>query len=178
MNTKLIFLIGIITVLILGTSAFGSENFSYNWWKVTFKSPVEFSQPVEVGLDAVSLLNPPNADFKTVQIEITLVAVPKNMKEDLGNTDEDVIEYIKAVFLGTTEPPLETMDRSFLENTITGQVLDMAIPHDGLMEFYLVPLSNGDSLSIAFRWNLSIQREEVEKIISMVSSTLKEIPKE
>ncbi len=70
------------------------------------------------------------------------------------------------------------MDRSFLENTITGQVLDMAIPHDGLMEFYLVPLSNGDSLSIAFRWNLSIQREEVEKIISMVSSTLKEIPKE
>ena len=145
MNTKLIFLIGIITVLILGTSAFGSENFSYNWWKVTFKSPVEFSQPVEVGLDAVSLLNPPNVDFKTVQIEITLVAVPKNMKEDLGNTDEDVIEYVKAVFLGTTEPPLETMDRSFLENTITGQVLDMAIPHDGLMEFYLVPLSNGDS---------------------------------
>jgi BarA-like signal transduction histidine kinase len=46
------------------------------------------------------------------------------------------------------------------------------------MEFYLVPLSNGDSLAIAFRWNLSIQREEVEKIISMVSSTLKEIPKE
>lgn len=178
MNTKLIFLISIITVLILGTSAYGSENFSYNWWKVTFNSPVEFSQPIEIGLDAVSLLNPPDADFKTVQTEIILVAVPKNMKEDLGNTDEDIIEYVKAVFLGTTEPPLETVDRSFLENTITGQVLDMVIPHDGMMEFYLVPLSNGDSLAIAFRWSLSVQRKEVEKIISMVSSTLKEIPEE
>lgn len=178
MNTKMIFLVGIITVLIFGTSAYGSENFSYNWWKVAFKSPVEFSQPIEIGMDAVSLLNPPNSDFKTLQTEITLVAVPKNMKEDLGNTDEDIIEYVKAVFLGTTEPPRKTVDRSLLENTITGQVLDVVIPYEGMMECYLIPLSKGDSLAIAFRWNLSVQKEEVEKIISIVLSTLREIPKE
>ncbi|NLJ38771.1 MAG: hypothetical protein GX432_08420, partial [Candidatus Atribacteria bacterium] len=69
-------------------------------------------------------------------------------------------------------------DRSLLENTITGQVLDVEIPYEGMMECYLIPLSNGDSLVIAFRWNLSVQKEEVEKIISIVLSTLREIPKE
>lgn len=175
MNTKLIFLIGIITVLIFGTTVHGSENFSYSWWKITFDCPVEFSQPIEIGLDAVSLLYPPEADFKTGQIEITLVAVSKGMKEDLGNAEVDVIEYVKAVFLGTAKPPLETIDRSFLGNIITGQLLDIAIPQEGMMEFYLVSLSRGDSVAMAFRWNISVQKEKVEKIISMVSSTLREV---
>ena len=67
------------------------------------------------------------------------------------------------------------MDRSFLENTITGQVLDMAIPHDGLMEFYLVPLST-DSLAIAFVESLDSKRRGGKNHLHGIS-TLKEILK-
>ena len=70
----------------------GAETSEYKWEKVSFKTPVAFSSPQKLGLDAVTLVHPPESGLGKGQMEITLVAVPKDMQESMGNKDAEIIE--------------------------------------------------------------------------------------
>lgn len=146
------------------------------WGKVTFQTPLEFSPPVEIGLDAVSLLHPAGSDLGTATMEITLIAVPKEMQESFGNNDDDVLAYVKTTFLALTDPAEATMRRDFGGKASTGEKHATTFPRPRNLEIYLLPLSDGDKLVVALSRYQGVREEEMGKVASMISATLREAP--
>ena len=88
MTPKTCFLIALAAVMLsaLAGPASGADTFPCTWWKVAFDSPVAFSPPQEIGMDAVALLSPPDSGLGQAQMEITLVAVPRKCRRASATT--------------------------------------------------------------------------------------------
>jgi len=153
----------------------GAETGDQKWWKVSFKTPVAFSSPQKVGLDAVALVHPPESGLGRGQMEITLVGVPKDMQESMGNKDAEVLAYVKATFLASTLPATKSVERSFLGKKVVGGAQSVSIPKKGELEIYLVPLSDGDKVAVGFTRDVAMPKEKAESIINMVAQSFKEI---
>jgi hypothetical protein len=147
------------------------------WCKVGFKTPVPFSAPQKAGLDAVVLVHPPESGLGKGQMEITLVAVPKDMQESMGNEDAQILSYVKTTFLGSATPATKSVERSFLGRKVVGEAQSSSIPKPVELELYLVPLSDGDKVAVGFKKDVSMLKEKAENIIRTVAETFKEIKK-
>ena len=106
----------------------GAENSDHKWGKIGFQVPVAFSTPQKVGLDAAAMVYPPESGLGKGQMEITLVAVPKDMQESLGNKDAEILTYVKTTFLGATLPAAKSVQRSFLGKRLPGKPNPPAYP--------------------------------------------------
>jgi len=146
------------------------------WGKVTFHTPLAFSPPVEIGLEAVSLLHPAGSDLGTATMEITLIAVPKEMQESFGNNDEDIVAYVKTTFLALTDPAQATIRRDFGGKPCTGEKHATTFPRPRNLEIYLLPLSDGDKLLVALSRYQGMREEDMEKVATMIAATLREAP--
>jgi hypothetical protein len=129
---------------------------------------------VEVGLDAITVTDPPDALLGKALMEITLVAISKEMRESLGSSDSEVLGYVKSTFLGTSGPADKEVQRNFLDRTVSGELLSTKIPAPREIEVYLVPLSGGESVAVAFCRGLSAPREKFEALIETAVRTFRE----
>ena len=153
----------------------GAETKEHTWGKVSFKTPIAFSSPQEIGLDAVALLHPPESGLGKAQMEITLVAVPKDMQESMGNKDAEIMSYVKATFLASTLPAAKSVERSFLGRKVTGEAQSSSIPKPGELELYLIPLSGGDKVAVGFKRDNAMPKDKAESVINTVAQSFKEI---
>jgi hypothetical protein len=153
----------------------GAETSEHKWEKISFKTPVAFSSPQKVGLDAAVLIHPPESGLGKGQMEITLVAVPKDMQESLGNKDAEILSYVKATFLASTMPAAKAVERSFLGRKVVGEAQSSSIPKPGELELYLIPLADGDKVAVGFKRDRAMPKEKAESIMNTVAQSFKEI---
>jgi hypothetical protein len=151
---------------LLPSSFAAAQGFPNAWGKVTFQTPVALSPPMDIGIDAVTLSSP--------SMEITLVAVAKEMQEAFGNSDGDILEYIKTTLLSVSGPPQATVDRTFLAKNSTGEKYATTIPQPKSLELHLLTLKSGDKLALIISHDNSISEDEAEKVAAMIAATLKE----
>jgi hypothetical protein len=167
----------IISALIISIqSASCAETFANTWWKVAFDTPVVFSSPKEIGLDAVSLLHPKDSGPGKAGMEIVLIAVPKEMQGAFNNNDTEILGYIKTTFLALNSPAKDKVERAFFRKKSAGERHATTIPQNKSIEVYLLTLADGDKVALAFIRDAAMTGDAAEKIWAMVSSTFKEVP--
>ncbi len=146
------------------------------WWKVSFDTPVSFSSPKEIGVDAVSLLHPPDSGLGKAGMEIVLIAVPKEMQEAFNDNDTEILNYVKTTFLAVNGPAKEKVTRSFLGTKSAGERHTTTIPQSKSIDVYLLTLADGDKVALAFVRGAAMTEDAAERIGALVASTLKEVP--
>jgi hypothetical protein len=169
-------------LLILSLSLFtvqfsGAAANEHTWWKIGFQTPVAFSSPEKIGLNAAALNHPPESGLGKAQMEITLVGVPKGMAEGLGNKDDEILKYVKTTFLGTAIPAAKKVERTFLGKKVAGEAQSTTIPKKGELEIYLIPLSDGDKVAVGFVRDAQFPQDKAEGVINTVAQSLKELKK-
>lgn len=172
----------ILTYLLisLGISLFtvqiaGADNAAHKWWKISFEVPVAFSSPQKIGMDAAAMMHPPESAPGKAQMEITLVGVPKDMAESMGNKEADIMQYVKTTFLGHATPATKKVERSFLGKKVVGEAQATSIPKKGELEVYLIPLSDGDRVALGFVRDTAFPKDKADGVINAVAKSLKEI---
>lgn len=153
-------------LLLPGHPVLATQSYNNTWGKVTFQTPITLSPPMDIGIDAVTLTSP--------TVEITLVAVAKEMQEAFGNSDGDILEYIKTTFIAVSGPPQTTVERIFLGKKYTGEKHTATIPQPKSLELHLLSLKSGDKLALIISHDNSISEDEAEKVAVMIAATLKE----
>ncbi len=149
----------------------------HEWWKAAFSVPAAFSEPQKAGMDAVTLIQPETAAPGSGRLEITLVAIPKDMREGMGmKSDDELAGYVKSAFLGTTKPAERTVERTFLGKKVAGGVQNVKIPRKAELTLFLIPLSGADTLALALVRDASVPADEAESVLATISRTLAEIP--
>jgi len=164
----------IVLFLCLAATAFSSGNFPVSWRTVSFDTPTQMSRPTEIGLDAVAITDRPEASHGNALMEVVLVAIPADLREALGNSDSEVVNYVKSTFLGTAKSAEKTVTRTFLGRTVFGELLSSKIPAPREIELYLIPLADGGSMAVAFSRDTSLSRERFEALADKVSRSFRE----
>jgi hypothetical protein len=166
----------ILTMVLIAAGGCDSkkQTWSHSWWKVTFETPIEFHGPVEIGVGAVSFMYPAANEHGQAGLEITLVSIPGDLQESLNHETDEIIEFIKGSFLGTTAPFDESIEREFLGSTALGGRQTISIPRQGLLELYIFPLSDGDMMALALTQHADTPMETAREVMDMIASTLEE----
>jgi hypothetical protein len=141
---------------------------------VRFQTPVPFSAPESIGLDAVALSNPPGAAPADVACEIVLCRMSADMEEAFGGDAGALLDYVKATFLATTEPAEGMVERTFVGQPSSGQTLTTAIPRPGRLEVHLVPLADGERLAVAVRSFDGAPAELADTVMATVAESLRD----
>jgi hypothetical protein len=176
-NHASLYIASFIIAAVLSGGTASSQKYSNSWGQVAFETPVQFSTPVDIGLNAVALVSPPESKPGEGSVEITLVFVPLDMAESMENDMEMMVRYLKGAFLATAKVGTKTAGRTFLGKTIEGETISSTIPKPGELEYYLVPLSDGGKIMIALRWDESTTKEDAAAVLDLIAETLKEIPR-
>jgi hypothetical protein len=143
-----------------------------SWDRFRFETPVAFSAPQKLGLDAVVFIHPADAAPGKGRLEISLASFPKDMVEGLGLGDKELLEYFKTTFLGAG-PGQKTVERSFLGKPVKGDAQKTTIPAAKRLETYLIPLPDGARLGLAISASAQASDAEMEKTIARIAQTLK-----
>lgn len=165
--------LSVLALLLLIAPEGLAANTEHTWGKISFQTGIPFSEPQDIGLDAVALVHPPESSMGEEQIEITLASVSQVLQESMEN-DEDIIAYVKTALFGVPDPASATIARVFQGQQVTGQTQSIDFPQNAELEYYLLPLSDGSKIFVAFKWVLNFSRAQVEEIISTVSLSFKE----
>jgi len=160
-------------ILFSGQSLSVAGTFPNQWRNVSFDTPTAFSKPVDAGMDAVAFTAPPDSNPGNARMTITLVAVPKDMKESLGNSDAEVLNTVKTTFLGASNAG-KPVERSFLGRKIAGEILASSIPNKVEHEIFLVPLSSGDAMAVVLSRDMTVPADEAEATRDMMARSFKE----
>jgi hypothetical protein len=136
----------------------------YEWNGVRFEAPLPLAGPEDIGLDA--------AAFQHGEFELVLVRVPLDLAESFGGERDALVEYVKATFLGASQPPVGGVERRLLGASSQGQVLKVSIPRPGSLEFHLAPAPGGGFLAVAFRLSGASAPAEAEDAILAISASL------
>lgn len=143
-----------------------------SWGPVAFETPVLFSAPEVVGLDAVNFVHPSGSKLGEGRMELTLVLAPREYVEALGTTDA-LLSDMAATFLGvTTATPGKA--RPFLGRTVEGWTATSSIPRPSQWEYHLVPLHDGTQLLVALRRLADVPSNEAANILDAIAETLRE----
>jgi hypothetical protein len=153
----------------------GGTGLRHAWWTVAFETPVPFSAPREIGLDAVALAHPPGSGEGVGRIEIVLAAAPKDMVDGMGMSDEELLGYFKTTFLGLSAPAVRKVERTFLGRTVAGGAQSASIPRARNVESYLIPLSGGAKLFLAVASDAAVPAADIEAVLAALARSLKEV---
>lgn len=164
-----IFLLSVAAQLALAAAPFITE-----WRSVSFETAMPVSAPKDAGLDAVTVSAPPDAAPGKALLEVALVAVSGDMRASLGDGDQAVTDYVKTTFLGVYGGAEKPVQRNFLGRAVSGKSFSSKIPSPRYMELYLVPLSSGDSMAVAFSASRSVASEDFHAFIARVAATFHE----
>jgi hypothetical protein len=138
---------------------------------VSFETPVAFSQPAHVGLEAAELDFPSTAKMGADSLHITLVRLEPQQPP---RTDEQRLDAARGAFFGTVGPVKAYKDRMFLGQVVHG---DVDSPDGSTkQELYLVPLDGARRLVVGFVWTGALPDDEAERIIATVARTMRADP--
>ncbi|NLI46673.1 MAG: hypothetical protein GX414_06150 [Acidobacteria bacterium] len=151
------------------------QGLRHAWWTVAFETPVPFSAPREIGMDAVALTHPPDTAGGVGRIEIVLAAAPKDMVDGMGMSDDELPGYFKTTFLGLSAPAVKKVERTFLGHAVAGGAQSTTIPRARNVESYLVPLAGGAKLFLAVGSDTDVPAADVEAVLAALARTLKEV---
>lgn len=152
-----------------------ADRFSYQWWRLAFETPIEFSEPIRLGLGAVSLVHPPEQGLGQGALEITLVAVPKDLADSMDGNAEDILTFVKSTFLGTDQPAEQHSERLILGELARGGRQQTSIPKAGEMEFFLVNLSAGDKAALVVTRDAQTPADDAQSVMDSLARTLQEV---
>lgn len=142
------------------------------WGPVAFDTPVPFSAPSEIGLDAVSFRFPAESAPAESRMDLTLALAPKEYVESLGGSKE-LLANMAGVFLGLTE--YDTAEpRHFLGASVAGWKAMTTVPRVLHWEFHLVPLKDGSRVLVALARSDQATPEEAAQVLDLVSRTFRE----
>ncbi len=144
------------------------------WGGIAFQTPVVFFAPTEIGMDAVALVFPAEAAPEDAAMELRLVSVPAEMLEGFGGDAAEVLLFVKSAFLGSGASGDRTVERSFLGQSVAGEVQAVTIPRVGTLETYMVPLSGGSHMVLALLRYGTTPEADGEAVLAMLAATLRE----
>lgn len=140
-----------------------------------FETPLGFSDLKPIGEEGIGVLYPATAAKGSQQLLITLVELSADQLELLRMDDAQLLSYIRYLHFGINAPTRQYQQRRFQDQTLTGEVQITRNNH--IMELYLVPLSDGSKLVVAFESDPELPLMLVENTIQSVSRSLREDPK-
>jgi hypothetical protein len=145
--------------------------YKYEVLGLNFATPLEFSEPIEVGLDAQQLLYPASSELGNETLRILIVRFSSEAQQNI-QPEISLLEYVKGVFLGIPNLTGESKEREFLGQMVTGEVIMTDFPQKRELEIYLLELSNNDQVAIIFESSDNIATEIKEKMINSISTSL------
>ena len=163
----------LIVILLFLSMNITAADFSYNWGKISFKLPADFSQPEKAGLNAVQLSYPKGSTDKELAFIILVRFTPEQQKEMKMN-DKALMSYAKSTFFATAKPAESSKERMFFGKRIKGDIQAKKIPKKSTLEAYLIVLPSGDKLAAGFTFFENINIKLSDDIVSRFAETLSE----
>ena len=177
---KSMHLAAILTALILLTpacSAQTAKGFRTTWRGVTFETPVAFSTPRKLGLDAAVLVYPKRQKPGKGAMELTLAAISPDMRESFGNDDAAVISYVASTFLGASGQAQQSSALRVLEKEIAGHRYHSTIPATQDTDLYLIPLPGGGHIALALtRRGETVAPDNARRVLEAIARTFTPSP--
>jgi hypothetical protein len=151
-----------------------SQQTQYQTQGVIFEAPPGFSDLKPLGGKTVGIVLP-SGQARPVSVRLA------ELKPDsIGMATlepREFAEYARYSFFGITSTPKQHKTRRFLGQEVTGDVLVQS--NNGsttYLEFYVVPLTLGRQLAIAFEADTELPVYLLEKTIQTVAKSMREIP--
>lgn len=174
MNLILVFSLMTVFFFTAAASVLAEAPETYQIKGVTFEIPLKLSSGKEAGLDAVSYVFPEDAESGDEKFEVMLVFLDKEVIEAMEMNEEELLQYVKAAYLGSAQEAEKKIERKAFGKTISGEWQKTEIPRNAVFEIYLIPLKDGSKLSAAFRSYETMNPAESEKVIKAFFETLTE----
>ena len=173
MSRRLLFLLAMLLCLpLLAGCQRAAPEHPQQWGPVAFDTPVPFSPPADIGLDAVSFRFPAESDPMESRMELTLVLASKGYVESMGGSKE-LLANMVGVFLGLTKYDAAE-PRHVLGASIDGWKAKNTLPRVLYWEFHLVPIKDGSRVLVALARSDQATPEEAAQVLDMVSRTFRE----
>lgn len=164
-----------LTILfIFAALSLPAADFSYDWEKISFKLPVNFSAPEKSGLNAVILSYPKGASIENELASIILVRFSAEQQKEMNMNDDALLNHAKSVFFATAKPAESHKERFFFNKKINGGIQTKKIPKKTSLESYLITLPSGEKLAAGFTFYEKINRKIAEETVGRFASTLSE----
>lgn len=160
------------TMVVFLTACQSTPEHAQSWGPVAFETPVPFSAPDVVGLDAVNFVHPPENTLGEGRMELTLALASRDYVEALGTTDA-LLADMAGTFLGVTAAT-PGKARPFLGRTVEGWTARTSIPRPAHWEYHLVPLHDGRQLLVALRRLEDVPTTEATNVLDAIAETLRE----
>ncbi len=151
---------------------------TYTLQGVSFETPVPFSEPLAVGRRGVVVIYPASAPSSGgQQFRITLIELGTGMAGFTDLNEAELMHLVRFSLLGVTSPPVGVKERLLMGRLLQGEVIvKRTYRGESYLELYLLPLSTGFTVAIAFEADARMPAEQVENIIATVGRTLREVP--
>ena len=140
-----------------------------------FETPVGFSDLKPIGDAGFGVLYPATAAKGSQRLLITLVDLRVEDLVLLRMDEEQLFSYVKYLHFGLSGSAYQYQQRQFMGQALRGQVQVKSNQH--IVELYLVPLSDGSKLAVAFEIDPELPLMLVENTITAVTRSLREDPK-
>jgi hypothetical protein len=140
-----------------------------------FLTSIQMSEPEQVGLDAMDMHFPHDADFQNRKLSVMFVLYPQMAKEAMQMSNEEFLEYAKVTFFGSGGSAESSKTRTIFGKSVETQIIHKIIPATSVLEVGIVPLSNGDAIVLGFDMKEGLSFDEYEKTITEITESLKEV---
>jgi hypothetical protein len=163
-------LVVLITAAVLVSAAEKIHVFSLHGIK--FKTGIEFSPPARAGVDALMMLHPRNAKPGKEKLGITAVLYTRDTQKLMGMGDPGLLNYTRSVFLGVAAAG-KPIERVLAGKSVRGDVVEKKIPAPMTVETYVLTLSNGSKVGIAFSYSPQF-KTDADRVIAEIGASMKE----
>ncbi|NCJ08237.1 hypothetical protein GS597_17330 [Synechococcales cyanobacterium C] len=144
---------------------------------IDFEFPTGFSEPRPLGSEALGLFYPAQAPPGSEQMRITLVELDTERIEWLNMSNQELMSYLKHLFLGVNSPARSYQQRTILGQPLAGEVHLRQKPQGvSYLELYVVPLSTGHHILLAFESDTQMPLQKTEEAIQTITQSLQERP--
>jgi|GEM_PF-2619022 len=163
-----------VSVIFTASPARSEPIHIYTSQGLTFETPVLFSLPSKLGIDAQSLVFPAQTKPGKESFEIVLVSFSKAALTLQKMTEKDLVDYVKTTFLGGGNGSGKNKTLRLMGKNIMGELCETSIPKPSLIEAYPLTLKDGSKAVIAFKYRKDMDARKAESIVKKVAETLKE----
>jgi hypothetical protein len=142
---------------------------------ITFATPPGFSPLQSGGSQTVKIVYNRAIANQVRKAEVKFVVVDT---QTIGLEGAEWSDYVRFRHFGINGQPRERQTRTFMGQSVVGDIYYRSMPGGGTsyVEFYLVPLTQGRQLAIAFETDTELPLQVFEETIQTISSSLKEVP--
>jgi hypothetical protein len=163
-------LVVLIAAAVMATGA--DKKYSYSLHGIKFVSSIEFSSPARAGVDALMMLHPRNAKPGKEKLGITAVLYTRDAQKLMGMGDPGLLNYTRSVFLGVANAG-KPIERVLAGKSVKGDVVEKKIPAPLTVETYVLTLSNGSKVGIAFSYTPQF-KTDADRSIAEIGASMKE----